>query len=419
MNAIEEIIHSTIGDYPFLRKPIVLMYQRLFSVLPVKDYQISEFIQRPGYFYGFHDTCPWSPDDLKILAHKFDPTKSMRQIETGPIEIGFFKDASLKDFKTLSYTHAWNWQQGSSLNWVGRNIIFNDFYKGESIANIIDLNGNILKTLPCHVACVSNNGRFGLTFSFERLGRGMPGYGYQFVGKAIKKYRDIETLGIIDIETLEHKKLYSLEEIAQIEPRDAMNNSFHFFSHCLISKNDERFLFFHNWVRPSGKLEVRMFSSDVTGKDLFLFPGSQFSHITWKDNETILAYFKPYNRKLGYYCVKDLHTDSVRIAERFLDLDGHPQFSSDQRYIVTDTYPDRFRNQYLKLYAFETESGIVLAKLRIPFPYRNDRRCDFHPRWSRDNSMICFDSAHNNIRSLCIISTPLQFKQYDANTSLK
>ncbi|SVE55722.1 uncharacterized protein METZ01_LOCUS508576, partial [marine metagenome] len=30
-------------------------------------------------------------------------------------------------------------------------------------------------------------------------------------------------------------------------------------------------------------------------------------------------------------------------------------------------------------------------------------RCDLHPRWSPTGSMICFDSAHEGKRAVCVL----------------
>ena len=86
-----------------------------------------------------------------------------------------------------------------------------------------------------------------------------------------------------------------------------------------------------------------------------------------------------------------------------LSTDGHPQVSRDGRWLVTDTYPNRHMQQQLILYDLKQHEKHVLLNTKVPFRYRYDERCDFHPRWNRDGTAICFDSAHTQKRSLCVM----------------
>jgi hypothetical protein len=406
MNIVEKTIHSAIGNYPLLRKPVVAVYQLLFSFLPSTDYVIADITQRSGYFFGFHDKCPWSADNSLLLAHRYDIAMPVKQVESGQIDVGFFSNADLTEFTVLSRTQAWNWQQGASLQWLGENIVFNDYFRGKPVANIVDIEGNLLDTLQYHVASVNSKGSLAISYSFDRLGCGMPGYGYQSWSKESTRNMANTALGIINLETLGYRELFTLQDIANIAPSPDMKNAFHFFSHGLFSRNNNRFLFLHRWLCSNGRLNARLFSSDGTGRKLFLYPGLQYSHIAWYNSDNIMAYFKPSNMKPGYFYFKENSEDYTSLNNTFLDTDGHPQVSYSNRYIITDTYPDRLRNQYLKLYDLQLNKGIVLAKLRIPFVFRGTRRCDYHPRWNRDDSLICFDSAHSKKRSLCTMKIP-------------
>ena len=422
MNALEKIIYLRIAEYPSLRIPIVNMYQRICSFIPGKNFiKDLNFLVFPGFFFGFHDKCPWSNDGKMILAHKFDIRKNLKHVEKNPIKIGFFKRGDSWEFYEIGNTKTWNWQQGSGLQWIGKNnnIIYNDFRQQKCIAQIIDIKGIKLKTLSGHIASISHDGKYALKLCYERLGCGMPGYGYNicagnenFKGQYPGNVPQHEnTLSIIDIKRNTERSIIEIDDILSIDYKKTMNNSFHFFSHCLFSKNSKRIVFFHRWLMPNGRLYTRMFSSDLNGKELYLFQGSHFSHITWKNDQYILGYCKPKDKPIGLYLLKDRSDECKTIDKKFFATDGHPQFSNDGRCILIDTYPDRSRYQFLKVYDSKTKKGIVLAKLRIPLKYRLQRRCDFHPRWSRDDKMICFDSAHTGTRSLCILQ--------DINDTLK
>lgn len=387
-------------------------YQRLCSFTPSSNYEKTELLAcLPGYFFGFHDKCPWSSDNSRLLAHRFDMNRQITQLEKDSIEVGYFENNAFEIYRVIGSTSAWNWQQGSSLQWVGRTnrIIYNDFDRGKNVARIFDTNNNTSETVPCHIMAVSNNGRYALSCSFERLGKGMIGYGYSQIldDDASDLLPDNECLSVVDLEDHSIKQIISLKDIVQIDPQDSMMGSYHFFSHCLFSPNDRRFVFFHRFLRINGVLETRMFSADPDGGNIWHFPGNNFSHIAWRNDTTVLAYCQSPTRKAGFYLLEDITNRINGIASKSLTSDGHPQVSNDGNHILVDTYPDRCRNQRLKLYDIEKKHSELLVRYRIPFKYRYERRCDFHPRWNRDNSMICFDSAHNNVRSLCIMRNPI------------
>jgi hypothetical protein len=413
VNKIEQIVHNFVGEYPSLRIPLVAAYQRLFSVIPARNVETT-LLQAclPGFFFGFHDKCPWSGDGSKLLAHRFPVDKNIDQVEAGAIEVGYFNDRNYKNYNLIGSSKAWNWQQGSSLQWLGKTdkVVFNDFEHGEKVSKIYDTNENTYQSLPCHIMAVSGDGRYAITVSFERLGRGMPGYGYSHHIESSHiddPLPNDEGLSVIDLRN-KHiiKNLFNLSDIASIEKNKQPTESYHFFSHCLFSPSSQRFVFFHRLLKNNATMETRMFSSDLHGNNIWKFPGRHFSHIAWADETRVLAFCKPPRKKLGFYIMEEFSDKSIEIGNRALTSDGHPQVSLNGKQILVDTYPDRRRNQSLKIYDIESETCRQLIRYRIPFKYRYARRCDFHPRWSRDNRLICFDSAHNNIRSLCVIQNP-------------
>ena len=76
MNKLEQIVHKMVGDYPFLRIPLVVLYQRTCSIIPSRNFEKVRLEScSPGFFFGFHDKTPWSHDDSKLLAHRFDVKK--------------------------------------------------------------------------------------------------------------------------------------------------------------------------------------------------------------------------------------------------------------------------------------------------------------------------------------------------------
>ena len=83
--------------------------------------------------------------------------------------------------------------------------------------------------------------------------------------------------------------------------------------------------------------------------------------------------------------------------------DGHPSYSPDRSHIVTDSYPDRVRIQYLRVMKDEDSKPEIVAKVFSPFKYDNDTRCDLHPRWNHAGDKVCFDSVFEGHRGLYML----------------
>ncbi|MCJ7802480.1 MAG: hypothetical protein MUP82_09015, partial [Candidatus Marinimicrobia bacterium] len=129
MNTLEQYIYNKIRFSPKTKKTIVNLYQRFFSIVPIKKIQTDyNIIVREGYFFGFHDKCPWSQDNKYLLAHKY-PTDLIMPSSNEKVEIGYFSGKNQTNFNSIATSSTWNWQMGSMLQWFGNtnNIIFNDY----------------------------------------------------------------------------------------------------------------------------------------------------------------------------------------------------------------------------------------------------------------------------------------------------
>jgi|TARA_B100001971_G_scaffold206583_1_gene225576 hypothetical protein len=402
----ERIIYERVKRYTRLKKALVDTYQLVFSLLlPAKSSTLFPIQIREGFFYGFHDKSPWSLDNTMLLAHKCcDPLRTPREDES--VEVGYFVGDEYERFISVGETHCWNWQMGSMLQWVGKTtkIIFNEYNGNRHISRILDKEGHELKRFPIPVATLSSNGKWAVSHSFARLRSLAPAYGYAN-GMDQEENNPIpeeEGLTLLNLESGEKRFLFSVAEIASVAPEPSMKQGRHYFTHCLFSPSGKRFLFYHRWVLSNGQTWTRMISCNRDGSELFIFPtAGTVTHVAWKNDSTILAY--AYTREYGgsYYLFRDQSNDFDIFGEGNFSSDGHPQFSPDGKRVITDSYPNRRRVQYLILYDLEEDKRRDLAVLRSPWKYRHDVRCDLHPRWDRRGTQVCFDSAHTGMRSLC------------------
>jgi len=406
MNSIERIIYDKIRFSPKIKNLVVRIYQFLLSIIPIKKIKSGyNIITREGYFFGFHDKSPWSSDNRYLLAHEYASDLKIPKADD-IVNIGYFSSTDFMKFNKIGTTKTWNWQMGSMLQWYGDNIIFNNFEKKRHIAKIVNLQGGLVKKYDRPISAINSSLKFGLSHSFIRLQKVAPAYSYANGSEITQDDNCPKNDGIVlmDMESKESKLLFSIAEIAQYNSGNYAKDSYHYFTHCLFNPCGQRFAFYHRWVEPNNQTWTRLFTCDIDGKKLHLYNfNGVVTHLAWQDDKHLLAY--GYKKGIGdhYYLLEDISDKFEIIGEEYFTSDGHPQFSPDNTTFVTDTYPDRFRRQYLITYDLDKELSKLIAVAKSPLRYNGDIRCDFHPRWDRTGKIISFDSAHTGKRSLCTV----------------
>lgn len=406
MNGLEKIAYNLVKKNPKIKNLMRNTYQTLMSIVPKKK-KVSSFkiIEREGYFFGFHDKVPWSKDETMLLAHKLQNNSLENNYE---IEVGYFKGEDNTEFVSIGTTNAWNLQQGSMLQWLNdkNEIIYNVWNGQNNVARIVDIHGHVVKELSAPIGAVSRDGKYALSYSFDRLNYGMVGYGYQSENDS-EKQNPISSesgLSIIDIETNKVTRLFSIKEIVDLDYQESMKDGYHFFTHGLFAPSGNRFLFLHRWYKEGKQLFSRMISCDLQGQNIHIFQTNEMvSHISWVNDKQVIAYCNSKEYGDGYHLFEDMSKHFSLVGEKHFTADGHPQHNALNNKIVTDTYPNRFRIQTLMIYDIEHDTKDIIAKLWSPNKYRDNVRCDLHPRWNHKGDKLCFDSAHTSIRSLCTI----------------
>ena len=129
------------------------------------------------------------------------------------------------------------------------------------------------------------------------------------------------------------------------------------------------------------------------------------SHYAWLNDDHLLAWARTEQQGDRYYLIDVSSGSWVIIGQGVLDAfgDGHPSYSPDLRWIVTDTYPDRGRQRHLLLYSPVNSRFLEVGRFLAPWNYDGARRCDLHPRWAPDGNWIAIDSVHTGRRALFLI----------------
>lgn len=108
------------------------------------------------------------------------------------------------------------------------------------------------------------------------------------------------------------------------------------------------------------------------------------------------TFYQYYSYEKGHYELSELYKNSEFLT------DGHPSFDIAYNRMVTDTYPNRNKIQYL--YLLDREHNKVRQLGEFYAYYKgNPASCDLHPKLSRDGCFVVVDSAHDNRHHMLVL----------------
>lgn len=370
------------------------------------------------YFFGYYDIQPFSQDGQYHLCHRVKFMDRMQE-RSDRAEIGMIRLYD-NQFIPLASTYAWNFQQGSLLQWhpafPNEKIIYNSIVGDEEFCPqfksiIQDVKTGKKEILPMPLAAVSPDGRYGFAINFARVYWLRPGYGYAGIEDPwAEQLHPIED-GIwqVDLESGSVKMIVSADTLYKLcEPymtEDELMMKY-VVNHVTINPDGNRFLIlFRGRQEHSPRIATFTITCNRDGSDPYLLLEHSGSHLHWKDAEHVLIWSKPKNAlETGFYLLKDQTQDYEYFDPKgMIGSNGHVSFSPDRRYVLNDTYPQE--DGYIELSIYDTfeKKKIPLAEIQsiklneLPC---EDVRCDLHPRWSKDGSMISFDSVHEGHRHI-------------------
>ena len=383
---------------------------------------------RRHHFFGYYDKFPWDKSGRYLLGLEttfIDRPPTPNDCAT----IGLIDFTDNNRWISLAETRAWNWQQGTMLQWLptapDRLIIYNYRDSDRFVSVIRDVQTGEYRTLPLPIYAVSRDGKSAVSLNFARLHQTRPGYGYTGLLDLYEDELHPDDDGIywMDLNTGEHKLIISLAQIVSIRHNSSMDGSKHWFNHMLFNPDDTRFLFLHRWRRPDGGRWTRMFTANLDGSDIYCVADHEMvSHFDWRNPHQILAWARQHDIGDRYFLFTDQtnvfasltdafglreHPDEVGevevVGEGILTTDGHCSYSPDGRWILTDTYPDRERKRTLILYRHSDGYRVDIGRFFAPKELDGEIRCDLHPRWSRDGQQVCIDSVHEGHRQIYVL----------------
>ena len=366
----------------------------------------------PGYhWFGYYDKLQFDPGSRYVLAMAVD--FEHRAPRPGDeIRIGMIDLEDGDAWRPLGTTSAWCWQQGCMLQWLpgsATEVIWNERAGDRYVARITDTATGASRTVPAPVYALSPDGRTAVGPDFRRLNDMRPGYGYEGIPDPWADQIAPEESGIhtVDLDTGETRQIISVADAAAVPyPHGDLSRAKHYFNHLLFSPDGSRFIFLHRWRTPGERgMRTRMFTAAADGSDLHVVDDyGRMSHFIWRDPETILAWSWQPSHQGAFYVYRD-RTDQVEvIGNHAMTLNGHCTYLSDPDWILNDCYPrEGTRTQELYLYHVPTATRVELGGFRAPEAYRDESRCDLHPRSDPSGRLVTIDSAHAGGRQLYLL----------------
>jgi WD40-like Beta Propeller Repeat len=402
---LERSIAKALDSFPGVRSKLRKTYQKISYIRhKEKNFQYSLMsglsLEKPinserEYFFGYYDRSPWSTDMQYYVLHSI---KNNEEIEISLI------DLTNNTNKVIDTSLSWNFQQGSMIQWFKdkNQIIYNTIKEQRLVATIYNVDEEVGTDIPYPIQTLCPDGTKYLSINYKRLDILRPEYGYR---PKVTNYSGVEPLeqdGIFEIEIQSKKAelIISFSRLIHNSRRPEMEDSDHKINHVVYSPNGSKFIFMHRWIGPNGKFS-RLYVSDSSGNQLkILLDDRMVSHYHWRDENHIIVWGRKDDIGDRYYLI-NVNTGELKIlGKNKLEAsgDGHPSFSPDGRWMITDTYPDKSRQRHLILYDSKNDKLFKLGRFFAPWSFDEEVRCDLHPRWSPDGKKISIDSAHEGYR---------------------
>jgi hypothetical protein len=386
-----------------------------------KTVDIERLTEGDGhYFYGYYDNPAWSGDDRYHLYQKVKFMDRLQEQED-VAEVGMI-DTHTKQTIPLAETKAWNFQQGSMLQWhplsPNDEIIFNQ-HTDDSIRGVVmNVHTKQSRLLELPVVNVDPTGKYALSVNFSRMFDFRPGYGYAGTPDPFKELPHPEEDGIflIELATGNSKLVLSLQKIW-----DFTKSSFGgedqkiMINHINFNTDGTRFVcLVRNFPNEGKSWKTAILTANHDGSEMFLLSDySHASHYHWRDPEQLVIYSKGAEGSSAgsqLYVLKDKTHEVTLLDQQFFIRDGHCSYSPDRTIMLYDSYPvDSYRHLYL--YDLVHGKGVTLASL-YSYPHiKDDFRCDLHPRWNRAGTVISIDSIHEGQRHIYTVDVSQVFPE--------
>jgi len=408
-------------------------------------------------WFGYYNYDPLNFDQTKILCNK--SLEDGVKVSSGmTLELGYY-DIRTSKWHHIGESDSWNWQQGAMMQWIPgvgneNNVIYNTSKGGKIISIIHNIATKTDKIIDYPIYGITPDGKKSISIDFERS-YWCRAYHYQSVKNYDKNSDVYVDDGIFEIDLVKNKRkrLITIQEIIRSDSRPYFNGMKHWIEHVMINPSGTRFCFLHRFspVDNIYDYKTRLCVADIDGKNLQVIDGWEDldrTHFGWKGVDEFAIYSYRYSRygfprdirkilkdspihigellsriivgisnripiKIGnaisgrktYYEVfsfKDGRFEHVDIySNETLNIDGHPSFTKDGNYMITDTYPNKQKIQTLQVLNCKNKKYYNMGFF-YAYYHKNPASCDLHPKLSNNNNYLMVDSAYNKTHHLIL-----------------
>ena len=422
---------------------------------------VFETTGKEAEWFGYYNYDTLNYDHTKMLCNRAGLEKSIITPHDS-IEIGYY-DLSLGEWYRIGETDSWNWQQGAMAQWLpgernANKVIYNCSRNGHLTSRIVDVLTGEIKEIDWAIYGLTPDGKKSIALDMERS-YWCRAYHYQSVSNPEKDGRVLKGDGIyeIDLESNTRRILIDIEDVIALDPDSDFAQKKHWLEHIMINPSGTRFCFLHRYSPVDNVLQyrTRICVANIDGSGIQVIPGwntFMWSHFGWQGDDSFAIY--TYKRPAFYKNFdvnakpkgKESNNVSVKVFVRkialgvrsimpkslmrgllsknsyyqhyvldktgkyqleaawikpYFDVDGHPSFTADGKYMLTDSYPDQENYRRYIVYNTETGKGLIVARMpenKLP----GNSSCDLHPKLSRDNQFVVFDTTSSSKHSMML-----------------
>lgn len=365
------------------------------EIVAAHDLRLIQIPEYTNLFCGYYDVSPFRPNDPDyILIHATNASVySLPTIHT-KIDLLLYQ-ISTAEWRLLDSTPAWNWQQGSRLQWIDNcRIAYNIIYEHEVRCCLLNVDTGKKEILPIPLSIVESQDKIisidycALTAASEY---GYPGISQKSCASEVQVY-DYRKKDLVTV--LDWKLLGALARPGATRQH---------INHILYSPDRSRFVFiFRYWV-DNKRLDSLIEYNLNTKKVREIIINQTVSHYCWNDNNNLFAWLI-IDEVPGHYLV-DIEMKKVDFVSGVND--GHPSHIFGARYITDRYVGSRLGGAILQaeIIDLNNQSIIPLVKLSHPAIINSANRCDMHISLSRDKKLYQLDSRHLYNRRTVLIGT--------------
>jgi len=366
------------------------------------------------YIHTFYDVSPWSPSGRYLVALRL-PFQDREPGPDDPAEI-FLLDFFDLEIRHVYTTTGWGMQTAAHQMWgaTDRYLYFNDKRDGLPVGVRYDLEQDRAEIFDYPFYQVAPDGSHAVSPSLIGINKTQPGYGVSVAPEFDRPNRpgapDDDGFWRVDLATGERSLLVSFKQVADLleEAGEVVEGTYYGF-HVKFNPQQTRLMLVVRTVGTEKGWNPMLFTCNVDGSDLRLvIPYRRWKlgghHPDWHPNgERIVMNLADASGALRFH---EFGYDGTweRIIAPSVVASGHPTYSENGRFLITDAYPKepvcKDGLVPIRLIDIEKNTEETLLWIWTLGIYGGPLRLDPHPAWNREGDQICFNGAPDGARQL-------------------